>query len=444
MKKYNIIFIGAGVSNLMAANRLLDYSINDFIILEKGKSLKNRKCIAEKELTCAFCKNGCQTIEGVGGSNAIHGNKLCYFPASNHVTKFLNKKEKNSILNYINDLLFPYFDVSFNSDEPESITNFKKNYKSDVLSSIHFLQMVEKLTNNISNKLITNSNVIKIEKVTNGFLIETDLKNKYYCEKLVLGTGRTSHKQLMELFDKLNVKYNLQKQDIGIRIETHKDNFSKEYYYQVDPKFKFNWTELGEGRTFCAHNQGYVVPVRFGNSFFADGAFGNSFGEKNNIALMVRTNTPLQNNKIENWCYELNKFSNNKLVLGEIDLKIKGQNLVNQILKLIPTFPTFEHKELFIKLLEKLFIYGPKILKDNTKNNSKLIIYGPAIDRYWVSPVLNNNFSTKKHKNLFVIGDVAGVSRGFVQAMFSGVYWADKLFAENITIKRRERWLDLV
>ena len=94
MKKHKIIFIGAGVSNLIAANRLLDYSINDFIILEKGKLLNNRKCIAEKKMTCAFCNNGCQTIEGVGGANAIHGNKLCYFPASNHVAKFLNKKEK--------------------------------------------------------------------------------------------------------------------------------------------------------------------------------------------------------------------------------------------------------------------------------------------------------------------------------------------------------------
>lgn len=442
MKKNKIIFIGAGVSNLVAANRLIDYSINDFLILEKGDKLEKRKCISEKIMSCNKCTHGCSTLEGVGGANALHGNKLCYFPASNHITKSFSEKEINSALRFLNETASPFFDLDFHLCQEEN--SCQKKYNSDVLNEEHFKEMVNKLTSRLKDKIITNCDAISYKPYNRGYLIKTLKNDEYLCNHLVLGTGRSSYKTLKNQFDELGIEYKIQAQDIGIRIEAHKDNFSKDYYYQVDPKFKFSWKGLGEGRTFCAHNQGKVVPVRIGNSFFADGAFGEKFGFSNNIALMVRGEIPLSIDNLENWCYSVNSSKNNQLILGELNLNQDKFDLIYQIINLLPTFPSETHKELLHRLLKELFLGKKKIFKDNLLPNSKLTIYGPAVDRQWVAPVLNDDFSTRKFNNLFILGDAAGLSRGFVQAMFSGAIWADRLFYNSNNSKTKVEWLNLV
>ncbi|OAV63675.1 hypothetical protein Barb6XT_03079 [Bacteroidales bacterium Barb6XT] len=66
-----------------------------------------------------------------------------------------------------------------------------------------------------------------------------------------------------------------------------------------------------------------------------------------------------------------------------------------------------------------------------------------VIDLQWVKPQLTQNFSLQNDDNIYVLGDAIGKSRGFVQALFSGVMWAN-LFCKNVSeIKNKEKWLNL-
>jgi uncharacterized FAD-dependent dehydrogenase len=434
--RYKIIFIGAGVSNLAAANRLLDYSIDDFILIEQGNLLNIRKCPAEDSGSCIMCQDGCSTLEGVGGANALHGNKLCYFPASDGILNSFSKIEIDLVINFLNDFVSPYFDKSFITKEINY--NDRKYYTSDVFNKRDFALLIEKLTEALNNKIINRTRVVEIEKTSEGFCVQTAKGHKYFCDTLVMGTGRSSYNFLPNQLKKLNVEYDYQIQDIGIRIEAHKDCFTEDYYYQVDPKFKYNWEGLGSGRTFCAHNQGKVVPVKFGNSFFADGAFDKDFGSLNNIALMVRGLQPLSIEELENWSYTVNKQSKNNLLLGSIELNQSESEFIKQILDLIKIFPTESHKSLMENLLLKTFLGKQKLLKIGNNFNSILNIYGPAIDRQWIVPAVDNNFQIKNLQNLYVLGDAIGQSRGFIQAMFSGAIWADRLFKVSTSQKMTE------
>lgn len=440
--KYKIIFIGAGVANLVAANRLLDYSIADFIIIEQGDIIDNRKCTGEKLLSCKKCIDGCSTLEGVGGANANNGNKLCYFPASSKISESFSLHEINTALKFLNNIAAPYFDICFNSNLTEQQSS-KKYYNSDVLSQGDFKNFIKKLTLRVQNKIIINTQVSDIDKINSSFEVKTTKGINFHCDKLVLGTGRSSYKFIKTQFERLSVKYSNQAQDIGIRIEAPKDSFTKEYYYQVDPKFKFEWTELGTARTFCAHNQGKVVPVRLGNAFFVDGAFGNSFGSNNNIALMVRTPEPLNDYEIEFWCQEINKYANDSLLIGKISLNQTSSKIIDNILSLIPSFPTKQHRQLMENLLFKLFNGEHKILNTEKDNQTFLTIYAPAIDRQWVAPKLNVDFSAESNNNLYILGDAIGKSRGFVQAMFSGAIWVDRLNFYK-TLETEVKWSNLV
>jgi uncharacterized FAD-dependent dehydrogenase len=441
INRYKIIFIGAGVSNLAASNRLLNYSINDFILIEQGNLLNNRKCIGEDSKSCKKCQDGCATLEGVGGANALNGNKLCYFPASDGLLNSFSKVEIDLAINFLNDLVSPYFDKSLIANKMNY--NDRKYYNSDVFNKKDFALLIEKLAGALNNKIITGTKVVEIENTSEGFCITTAKGHKYFCETLVMGTGRSSYSFLPNQLKKLNVEYDYQIQDIGIRIEAHKDCFTEDYYYQVDPKFKYNWEGLGSGRTFCAHNQGKVVPVKFGNSFFADGAYDKDFGNLNNIALMVRGLQPLAIDDLENWCSRINTNSDNNLLLGSIELNQSESEIIKQILNLIKIFPTKSHKSLMENLLLKSFSGKHKLIKTKKNFNSILNIYGPAIDRQWVVPAIDNNFQIKNLQSLYVLGDTIGQSRGFIQAMFSGAIWADRFFKVNIS-RKMEACLNLV
>lgn len=425
---FDYIFIGAGTANLAAANALIDLGQNNILILEKGNLIDKRNCPGIKESTCYFCKKGCFVTDGIGGANALHGNKLCYFPASNKVYSSVDDDIKSISLNYIANTLKPYFDIDQIRDK--SFSNSKKEYHSDVLNKSHFQHFIQILSHRLLelNKIKACIEVIDISRSENGNFEVLTNQGKYYSNNIVIGTGRSGVYFNKKIFDKHGVNYSPGNPDIGFRIEAHQDLFDNDYYYQIDPKYKYQFLNIGSGRTFCAENQGFVVPVMFGKSFYADGAYGETFTNMNNVAIMVRSNRSIYPETVEEWCYTINKYADNRLNLGELDL---GEHKISEIprvlLSFIPIWPTNEHKYLMEQLLQELFIKNSFIFKSNySTEHRKIKILGPATDYYWIKPQINDNFSTSV-SNLFVIGDAIGVSRGYLQSIFSGVAWVYKL-----------------
>ena len=99
MRNSKVIFIGAGVGNLLAANYLLRHGVKDFVILEKGKDLKQRSCPCSEKYHCQNCSI-CSVTDGVGGANALNGNKICHFPASSGVVDFVGEDMVKPALNF--------------------------------------------------------------------------------------------------------------------------------------------------------------------------------------------------------------------------------------------------------------------------------------------------------------------------------------------------------
>lgn len=431
MRTFEIIFVGAGVSNLVAANILVSNGHRDFLILDKGKKISERECPIANINNCCFCHHSCDVIEGVGGANALNGNKLCHFPASNAVRRntksAITYKADQYIKSVISNTNIRFTDVGKITQQPN-----QKFYRSDILTKNDFIGLVNGLTSRICDKIIDRCHIVKIQKRRGSFELLSSDGQTYEAKKVVLGTGRSSYRFLLDFINSNNLQYAPLAQDIGVRIEGEPNLFSSKYYYQNDPKFKFTYEGLGSGRTFCAHNLGKVVPVRYGNSFFADGAFGNLSSGRNNIALMVRSVSPLSLDDLENWCKTINNSTMSGLVLGELVFK-HPQQIVDDIIRLIPSFPSSAHKELFRLFLNDIIDGEHGILNISTNRPSKpLRIYGPAIDRYWVKPFIGNDFSLLGCEGIYVVGDAAGWSRGFVQAMFSGFAWADSYFRKSI------------
>lgn len=425
MRNSKVIFIGAGVGNLLAANYLLRHGVKDFVILEKGKDLKQRSCPCSEKYHCQNCSS-CSVTDGVGGANALNGNKICHFPASSGVVDFVGEDMVKPALNFISSFSSI---ISKEHHERKQGENHLKYYQSDILIRSDFADLIHNLTKDISDYIQRGVEVLKVSTLSKEHFRVHTQSEIYETNNIVFGTGRSSYSFLSQYL--LENKYECRQlsQDVGIRIEGPRKLFSSKYYYQVDPKLKFVYSN-GIGRTFCAHNQGLVVPVKMGDSYYADGAFGNLSSEFNNIALMVRSNLPLTGARLEKWAKQINNSSSNGLLLGVVRVTSPKETIC-QIFKVINVFPSSVHADLFERLLNDLFIGEQSILDFSNSTGLELRIYGPAIDRYWVRPILNSDFSIKNNKNVYIIGDAAGLSRGFLQAMFSGYAWANSFLSKT-------------
>ncbi len=419
-----MIFIGAGVGNLIAANYLSAQGFSDFVILEKGKNLKDRVCPGMAEYRCRNC-SVCDIAEGVGGANALNGNKICHFPASRNILDFVGMDSWSAASNYIRSFSRVISDRIFEKNHEEGPF---KHYHSDILVKSDFAELIHNLTKEIEGSIRLGVAALKVSALSNGRFKVYTPNEVYDADNIVFGTGRSSYRFLSRFLLENGFGQSSLAQDIGIRIEGPSELFSSKYYYQVDPKLKFIYPN-GEGRTFCAHNQGSVVPVKIGEAYYADGAFGELSSGVNNIALMVRSRMPLATDQLEQWAKGINESSSNGLLLGTAGVT-NPDKTIRQILGLIDMFPSAIYADLFESLLHDLFVGEHAILDFCNAQNQELRIYGPAIDRYWVRPTLNHDFSIRNNRNVYVIGDAAGLSRGFMQAMFSGYVWADKFLSK--------------
>lgn len=418
---YKYCFIGAGVSNLLAIHYLIKNNVacDEIILFEKGKPLNDRKC-PSINTRCIHCEIECPVISGFGGSSAFYGNKFSYFPSSQKILNYTDRQSTNEALNYLQSSLGYLYDKHFNQFNT-SEKGDRKVFFSDTIYQDNYQKIIHYLVNEITGKItVVNRKVDKI-KFNNGSFEIYSMGNEYNSKKLIIGTGRSSGDFILEFLKLNQVGYKNNDPDIGFRVEADSRNFSKHYYYQNDPKYKVS-SSFGNARSFCAVNKGYIVPVKYKNFYYAEGVFYNEPSQKNNIALMSRINNGPGMDLIAKWAHELNIFFKNKLSAGEIVITNNVLDLKDQMLNFIPYWPNVRYKELMSKLLDNMIVKN-NIFTINKKTNNIINIYAPSIDNYWISPEVLKNLETKI-EGLFFIGDIIGVSRGIIQAMFSGLIWS--------------------
>jgi len=422
---WDYVFVGAGPASLLAAGLLSRENRGArILILETGEALSSRGCPGMRRHTCTNCSgDGCRVIMGVGGSSAGFGNKLCHFPASSGVLSLIPSELLQQVHDIVTHRLGRDFDV-----EPEIATIplasvRRKFYSADVLFRKQYASLVGALLSALQDKVEVRSrtSVREVHKTSEGFEVRLASSETIWTRKLILGTGRAGHRFVRETLTSLGASYGESLADIGIRLEARTDLFSDAFFYQNDPKFKFEHAQLGSSRTFCACRGGGIVPVKFGNGFFADGAFVNAPTGVTNAALMVRSDRALTSNEIDEWCKSVNMRSGRSLLLGEVSTRMGSVS--RDILDRIPVWPSQAHRSLMSELLDNV-VGGKHVhMFKPTASEEVVRIYGPAVDLYWPLPALSQGFRTAID-GLSVIGDAAGLSRGIVQAMTSGAAWA--------------------
>ena len=442
--KSGYVFIGAGPSTLAAVNALAKADVGSILILDSGNQLSKRGCPGLRKKTCTACNgDACHVIEGIGGASAGFGNKMCHFPASDRVLSLIPDSVLPDVYRQVARLtgLDELVSTSSCNVVPHKGVATRKLYPADILGKTAYQEIISRLVAGMCPAVTVRDNVTVLDvEITANQHFRLAVSDGSYVEtaNLVIACGRAGHRFLRPVFRKLGVTYKENSPDIGIRLEADTDLFNDQFFYQNDPKYKFTHRTLGSSRTFCACKGGTIVPVKYGQGFFADGAFLDEPSGTTNMALMVRDKAGLEDRQIDEWCSSVNAQSSGSLLVAEVDLMTGSEeNLTSAILDGMP-WPTETHQTLMAELLANIVLGRYiKMFAPGLNKNNKVRIFGPSVDLYWPAPVLYQGFRTTTY-GVSVIGDATGMSRGIVQALASGTGWA------LLEAERRANWQGMV
>lgn len=415
MKK--VLIVGAGISGLIAAYQIVQNTDAKVFIIEKGKPYTER--IAGMDLELA---------SGEGGAGTVYGGKLCFPPASSGVWKrtgiqsdelaFFNK---NCLKYFIHGKKFPDNYIMSTILLKEN-NLFQKKYESILLSKSEMNQFIICLLNEVKKcgvKIFTSCEFYKLKKTKEGFRVKykkDDIETiEEYIDYLLFASGRLSSGQIMKWFGKQGIVMQ-QNPDLGIRFSIDYDKTGVFKEIGKDIKIKAKLGDIGV-RTFCVCSGGSKAIVNLDGMKYFDGHFGNEITQQINLGILARSSYIYGYEGAALYCSCLRDYLRLDWSLKDFvrnrDKLVKETNLFDDVLDAITYF---------IYMLQK-----SHILEENL---DKYPMWFPSVDR--LNPIIQTDqYFETNCENMYVIGDAVGISRGYIQAMWSG-YTAGNRIVEKL------------
>ncbi len=450
---YNVAIIGAGPAGIFTALELVklkpDWKV---ILIEKGAKIENRVCLLRNGYkSCPSCKT-CGLLCGWGGAGAFSDGKLTLTPdVGGHLVDYMDFSDVEKLIQYCDDIYLEH-------GATEVVYGRNKNEFQDIerAATLAELKLVHSPVRHLGTeksldvlKHMQDYLADKIEIVNNKTVDELDIQDgkikgfslsdgtSVQAEFVVVAPGREGADWLSKELIKNGVELVNNAVDVGVRVElpapvmepiTSRLYESKLIYYS--PTFG------DEVRTFCMNPNGEVVSENYNGIQTVNGhSYADKKTDNTNFALLVskKFTEPFKEPIAygQHVARLANMLAGGVLVQRFGDLLDGKRSTVDRIKSSIIK-PTLEcatpgdlslvlpYRQLLsiIEMLYALDKIAPGVASRYT------LLYGVEVKFYSARPKLTNELESKEIKNLFAIGDGAGVTRGLMQASASGVHCA--------------------
>lgn len=449
MKKYDVIIIGAGPAGIFAAMELLKSRRKlKILMIEKGKTIDQRRCPSkDRKISCTTCRE-CDLLSGWGGAGAFSDGKLSLSPeVGGFLSRYMDIDSVQSLIDYADGIYVSYGapEQTFGGN-PEDIQHLEKlsskNHLVFVPSKIRHIGtdrckvVLKKIKDSINKKVEvlfrTSAETVIIEKDRYKGVVLKD-GTKIYSDFLILAPGREGSRWLEEESKRLDLTLLKNPVDIGVRVELPASVFEPLTSITYEPKLAFYSKKFDDKvRTFCVNPYGEVVKEYLKGIWTVNGhSYADRRTNNTNFALLVSTyftepfDEPISYGR---YIAQLANFLGKGVIVQRLgDLMAGRRSTPERISKGIvqPTLKDatpgdlsfvipYRYLSNIMEMLEALDRIAPGV------NSRHTLLYGVEVKFYSMQLKLTDSLETEI-KNVYAIGDGAGVSRGLIQASASGV-----------------------
>ncbi|MEM2995765.1 MAG: NAD(P)/FAD-dependent oxidoreductase [Candidatus Bathyarchaeia archaeon] len=458
--KYDVIIVGAGPAGIFSALELVEKTNLNILMLDRGPDINQRKCPASRGFECVHCEP-CFLLSGWGGAGAFSDGKLTLSAeVGGWLNQYISSKEVEELVDYVDGIYLKY-----GASEQVYGADMEKVEKIERKASLAGLKLIrqkirhmgtercaqtlrkmrQKLNSKIEFKpkkdvkgLIVKNNVVEGVETVNG--------ERFFGKYVIVAPGRSGAEWLQSEAQALGLKTLNNPVDVGIRVEVLASVMEELTDALYEPKLIYYSKNFDDQvRTFCVAPYGEVITESYNGVLTVNGqSYAERKTENTNFAILVSTSftepfkDPIAYGK---YLARLSNLLSGGVIiqrLGDLDTGRRStperisRSIINPTLKnatpgdlsfVLPYRYLADIKEM-LQALDKI---APGVYSRDT------ILYGVEVKFYSSKLQLNNCLETKI-RNLFTIGDGAGVTRGLVQASASGI-----LVAREIVRREKEK-----
>jgi len=455
---YDIIIVGAGPCGIFTAYELKKNNPGlSILMLEKGNSIKKRKCPKRITGKCINCKP-CNITTGFAGAGAYSDGKLSLSPdVGGNLPSFIGYEKTQELINYVDDIYLDFGadETVYGIEKKEEIRGIRKKAINANLKLIECpirhmgteegYNIYSRIEAHLESKGVEMKfrNPVKDIIIEDGKITGVIADKEYYSEKIVIAVGREGSDWLRGLCADHNINTTVGDVDIGVRVETRNEVMEELNESMYESKLIYYTPTFDDKvRTFCSNPGGEVsteiydggLAVVNGHSYKSE----DLKSDNTNFALLVTKHfTEPFNSPIEYGMHiaQLGNMLSGKKVLVQRygDFK-RGRRTTRDRLSrnnIIPTLKDAVPGDLslvlpyrILKAIDEMIIaldvVSPGLASEET------LLYGVEVKFYSNKVTIDENFQTNI-QGLYVGGDGAGITRGLMQASVNGIILANIL-----------------
>ncbi len=449
----DLIIIGAGPAGLFAAKELAEKSDLSILVIEKGKSIKDRKSPYEEDDESPESESY-DVMQGVGGTGLMSDGTLNLSPyIGGDLTRYVSGREANGIIESIDNVFQEHGAPKkvYGEDTKGTEKLARKAAAADVkfipirqrhMGSENLPDIITSFKEDLEDKGVEFLLETKVEEIEeDGVVLESGKKidSKY----VLAAPGRAGAVWLADQAEKLELEISHGAIDVGVRVEVPSIVMEPVIEVSRDPKFHIRTKSFDDFiRTFCTNHEGFIVKEKYGDHVGVNGHSLKSKKSNNtNFAFLSRvkltepvTNTTAYGESIGRLATTI---GGGRPVVQRIgDLRNGQRSTPSRIERghVEPTLKDVTPGDISMALPGRIVTSLQEALDqlDNVipgvASNSTLL-YAPEVKLYAMQISVNKLMQTDID-NLFVAGDGAGLSRDIVNASATGILAARGIMKE--------------